>query len=190
MICSITVLLWWKSAFFLVRSQRLVRWSCMKIDHGASQIKSSGACFLHCKPPQPREREFFGLLSGCMDGDGRKRVHYYDTAWEFNPRKWAVVGPSPPIASPSPTLDSGLPCNPPMYHTPMHYTTPSYPTLPYQTYVTIPPHLTLPTICHNLREENPTTSLWWAWARRSHAWSLNKYRYIYIYKYKYKYKYI
>ena len=162
MICSVTFLLWWKSAFLLVRSQRLVGWSCMKIDHGASQIKSSGACFLHCKPPQQREREFFGLLSGCMDGDGRKRVHYYDTAWEFNPRKWAVVGPSPPLASPSPTLDSGLL----RHHTPMHYTTPSH-----------------STICHNLTQENPTTSLWWAWARRSHAWSLNKYKYRYKDKY-------
>ena len=90
----------------------------------------------------------------------------------------------------------GLPCHLPCHtalhlalsyfsgHRPIppHLTIPSYPNphhtiLSYPYHTIFPPYHTHLTICHNLSQENPTTSLWWADARRSHAWSLNKYKY-------------
>ena len=115
----------------------------------------------------------FPKLTWIMD-DSEKKEIIITTPCEFNPRKWAVGAPPLPWQVPVPPW-TALP--PPiqhytwLYHT-SQVTAPSHPTLPYHLTLTphhtilsypyhtiFPPYHTHLTICHNLSQENPTTSL-------------------------------
>ena len=126
----------------------------------------------------------FPKLTWIMD-DSEKKEIIITTPCEFNPRKWAVGAPPLPWQVPVPPW-TALPPPMPYSTTPgsiILLRSPPHPTPPYHTILSYPYHTIFPpyhthlTICHNLSQENPTTSLWWADARRSHAWSLNKYKY-------------
>ena len=141
MICSVTFLLWWKSAFLLVRSQRLVGWSCMKIDHGASQIKSSGACFLHCKPPNQEKENSLDFCQVVWMAMGEKECIITTRHESLTPESGQLWAPPLPKQVPVPPWTQD-------WLATIHQ-------------CTIPPHLTLPyaTILHRRIPPPPSDEL-------------------------------